>query len=377
MKISCIPLFFAFLIIISASPVLAGYDKNYVGDMVEYDAKYEDTFVHLARDHNLGYVEIRAANPDVDPWLPGAGTDIILPKRHLFPDAPKEGIVINIPEMRLYAFVNGDLPPSTFPIGIGREGLATPLGQTKIVRKKDGPTWRPTARMRQEDPELPASVGPGPENPLGSHALYLGWPQYLIHGTNRPFGIGRRISSGCIRLYPEDISQLFGVIPTGTPVRVVDQPVKVAWIDDELFLEAHTQIDQAIEMEETGRISSPKLSDDDMDRIIKAAGVHSDRLRWPIIRKAIRERNGYPVAIARAPGYVVGRNADESNQNMQKTDAEVESVRMRAIQELEDIYQSENGDENPSPSASNVDEPKEMVDSIPYRERFSYRALNQ
>ncbi|MFP4313041.1 MAG: L,D-transpeptidase family protein [Alphaproteobacteria bacterium] len=280
---------------------LAAYDKPYVGEQKIYIADEDDTLVHIARDHMLGFVEMRAANPFVDPWLPGNGTELILPARHILPDAPREGIVINLPEMRLYAFVNGDEEPATFPLGIGREGLETPTGITTVVRKKEGPTWRPTARMRREDPKLPESVPPGPENPLGTHALYLGWPTYALHGTNKPYGIGRRISSGCIRLYPENITQLFEMVPTGTKVTVVDQPVKLAWIEDVLYMEAHPDLEQAIQMEETGQVYSAKLRNEDMDLIIKAAGEHKDRLHWATIRNEIRNRTGMPVMIARKP----------------------------------------------------------------------------
>ncbi len=285
--------------------VSAGYDKPYVGEMIDYDARYEDTFVHLARDYNLGFTELRAANPYVDPWLPGRGTDLIMPTRHLLPDAAREGVVINLADMRLYAFINGDEAPYHTPIGIGREGLNTPEGSTKITRKKEGPTWTPTPRMRKEDPELDAFYPPGPENPLGTHALYLGWPTYALHGTNRPFGIGRRISSGCIRLYPEKITELFELIPVGTKVTVVNQPIKVAWIDNQLFLEANPSLEQSVAMEEMGEVPEEKLSNDEMKLIIKTAGQFQDRLRWPAIRKALKERNGYPVAIARRPSVEV------------------------------------------------------------------------
>jgi L,D-transpeptidase ErfK/SrfK len=289
---------------VSAHDAHAGYDKPYIGDMIEHKAAYEDTFVHLARKYGLGYVEMRAANPEVDPWVPGAGARLTLPTRHILPDAPKNGIVINLPEMRLYAFVNGDNAPETFPIGVGREGLDTPTGTTKVVRKKDGPTWRPTLRMRKEDPSLPQSIPPGPENPLGTHALYLGWPTYALHGTNRPFGIGRRISSGCIRLYPENITELYNMIPVGTKVTVVNQPLKFAWIDDYLYLEAHPTMKQAIEMEETGRIEFHTMTKAEEKKIIRAAGDFASRLRWPAIRTILKERRGYPVAIARRPRYI-------------------------------------------------------------------------
>ena len=283
------------------------YDKNYIGETVEYSAVFEDTFIHLARKNGLGFVEMRAANPKIDPWIPGEGTKLIIPSRHLLPDVKREGIVINLPEMRVYAFVNGDKAPSTYPIGIGREGLSTPTGKTEIVRKKDGPTWRPTPRMRKEDPELPESVPPGPDNPLGTHALYLGWPAYLIHGTNRPYGIGRRVSSGCIRLYPENIKMLFKEIEVGTEVNVINQPVKVAWIENELYLEVHPDLEQAILMEETGQVKHRDISDEDMKRITSAAGEFQDRLRWPTIRAAFRERKGYPLLIARVPKSFIDR----------------------------------------------------------------------
>lgn len=276
----------------------AAYDKPYVGDMATYTARYEDTLVHIARDYGLGYVEIRSANPGVDPWIPGKDREITLPLRHLLPDSPHEGIVINLPEMRLYAYVNKEKAPVTYPLGIGRDGLETPTGQTSIVRKVAGPSWRPTERMRKEKPELPEIVPAGPENPLGTHALYLGWPEYAVHGTNRPFGIGRRVSSGCIRLYPEDIKSLYQKIEPGTPVYVVDQPVKAAWIEGTLYIEAHADMAQAQEMEETGQISTTSLFDSDLARIMKSAGKDESLVDWALVRNVIRERKGYPVAVA-------------------------------------------------------------------------------
>ena len=282
---------------------LADYDLPYIGENKTYRAKYEDTFVHLARDYNLGFVEMRAANPGIDPWIPGSGKKLTLPMRHILPDAPRKGIVINLADMRLYAFVNGDAEPYSFPIGIGREGLNTPEGSTTVVRKVQGPIWRPTPRMRKEKPELPEVVYPGPENPMGTHAMYLGWSQYAIHGTDKPFGIGRRSSSGCIRMYPEGILKLYDLIPVGTKVTVVNQPIKAAWIGDRLYIEAQPSVDQAIAMEENGAVMEHKLTEADMSRIIKVAGEFKDKVRWAAVRTAVRERAGYPVEIARRPGY--------------------------------------------------------------------------
>ena len=305
MRLNALKLLILPLLAVWAGPAQAEYALPYVGEIIKYDARYEDTFVHLARDYNLGFTELRAANPYVDPWLPGSGTDLILPTRHLLPQGPRDGVVINLADMRLYAFINGDEAPWHTPLGVGREGLNTPEGTTKIVRKKEGPTWTPTPRMRREDPELKPFYGPGPDNPLGTHALYLGWPTYALHGTNRPFGIGRRISSGCIRLYPEKIIELYDMIPIGTKVTVVNQPIKVAWIDDELYLEANPSLEQSVAMEEMGEVPEEKITNDEMHFIIKTAGEWQDRLRWPAIRKALKARNGYPVAIARRPSVEV------------------------------------------------------------------------
>jgi len=215
--------------------------------------------------------------------------------------------------------------------------LNTPVGKTSVVRKKDGPTWTPTPRMRREDPELKPYYPPGPDNPLGTHALYLGWPTYAIHGTNKPFGIGRRISSGCIRMYPENIVKLFDVIPVGTPVQVVNQPIKLAWIDNRLYLEAHPDMEQAIQMEEYGVVSSPKLSEEDLKRIIKVAGAYEDKLRWPAIRMAIKERKGYPIEIARRSDSDALENAAQDKGDVtakiEAMDPEVQEI----INEMTDL----------------------------------------
>ncbi len=276
----------------------AHYTKPYIGQMQEVTASYEDTLVHIGREYGVGFVEMRAANPSVDPWLPGSGTDIIIPTLNILPDAVHEGVVINLAEMRLYYYKTPNSQPLTFPIGIGRDGLKTPLGITSVVRKKDAPTWTPTDRMRKEDPTLPISVPPGPDNPMGSHALYLGFPTIAIHGTNKPYGIGRRVSSGCIRMFPEDITQIFDMAPVGTKVTVVDQPIKAAWIDNRLFLEVHPTQEQAAIMEHEGTVPDYQLSERDLSYIMRVAGKDVKNLDWQKIRKVVKERKGYPIPIA-------------------------------------------------------------------------------
>jgi L,D-transpeptidase ErfK/SrfK len=278
----------------------AGLLDTYGGmrETTTYRATHEDTLLDVARRFSLGYVEIVAANPGTDPWIPGEGTTVVLPTVHLPPDAASEGIVINLADMRLYYFAEPGGPMQSFPIGIGREGLLTPLGSTEVVRKTKDPTWRPTARMRSENPELPAAVPAGPDNPLGNRAMYLGWPQYLIHGTNKPLGIGRRTSSGCVRMYPEDVEYLYDQVPIGTKVTVVDQPIKLAWIDDALYIEAHPTQAQSDQIEMSGKFD-PILDSSVVDQVLEVAGDKAPTLDWSRIREATIERRGYPIRITR------------------------------------------------------------------------------
>lgn len=225
-------------------------DTDVVGRLRHTTVQGEETLLDIARAYDLGYDEMLAANPGVDPWTPPAGQRLLLPTAHVLPDAQREGIVINLAARRLYYY-----PPQrsgasrrviTHPIGIGREGWATPLGRTTVAKKHAAPAWTVPASIRREHAAkgnpLPAVVPPGPQNPLGSHALRLGWSSILIHGTSKPAGIGMRVSHGCMQLYPEDIAPLFDAVPVGTPVTVVDQPYLVGLGADGLLLEAHEPV---------------------------------------------------------------------------------------------------------------------------------------
>jgi len=206
----------------------------------------EDTFSDIARRFNLGYEEMVRANPGIDPWVPGVGREIVLPTQYVLPDAPREGLVINLAQLRVFYFpkVKEGEPRTviTHPIGIGKIGWSTPLGTTKITSKVKDPTWHPPASVRKEHREagdpLPARVPPGPDNPLGNRMMRLGWPSYLVHGTNKPYGVGMRSSHGCMRFYPEDILQLYDDIPVGTKVTVVDQPFVFGWHQGALYVQA-------------------------------------------------------------------------------------------------------------------------------------------
>lgn len=266
-----------------------------------YVTRAQDTLLDIAHDHDLGYVEIRAANPGTDPWLPGEGKMLTLPSQHVLPTAPRRGIVINLPELRLYYYpATGE--PRSFPIGIGGEGKETPVGRTRIAEKRVHPTWVPTKSEHEEDPDLPQAVGPGPDNPMGDFALYLAWKGYAVHGTNKPYSIGRRDSHGCIRLYPQDIEWLFRAIAIGMPVTVVDQPVKLGWSAGELYLEIHPTQEEADLLETEGAPRSTEAADAD-DLVAKAAGADAARLDWYTIHLAENRRDGVAVQITRPIPY--------------------------------------------------------------------------
>jgi L,D-transpeptidase ErfK/SrfK len=272
-----------------------------VGSPMTYVTEEQDTLLDVARAYDLGYVEIRAANPGMDPWLPGAGKTVTLPTQFVLPNAPRRGMVINLPELRLYYFPpRGE--PRSFPIGIGGEGKETPVGRTRIADKRPHPVWVPTKSEHAEDPDLPPAVGPGPDNPMGDYALYLGWKGYAIHGTNKPYSIGRRDSHGCIRLYPEDIEWLYRETATGTPVTVVNQPAKAGWSGGELYLEVHPTQQDADALEAEGMPRSTEAIDAD-DLVIKAAGADAARLDWYTIHLAEARRDGVAVQVTRPIPY--------------------------------------------------------------------------
>jgi len=255
-------------------PILGGRypiepGQEVVGELQVMRTEYEDTFIEIARTYGLGFDELVAANPGVDPWLPGAGTRVLLPTRFVLPRAPREGIVLNIASKRLFYYPppsdgdsDGDGEPrvvETYPIGIGRAGWATPTGATTVVSKARDPVWFVPRSVREEhlvagDP-LPKQVPPGPDNPLGAHVLALGIPGYLLHGTNKPagvgmrvshgcVGVGMRVSHGCVRLFPENIEHLYGRVEIGTPVRIVNQPYLFGRLAGDLVFEAHAPLQE-------------------------------------------------------------------------------------------------------------------------------------
>jgi L,D-transpeptidase ErfK/SrfK len=221
---------------------------------------------------------------------------VILPAYYLLPEVPRRGIVINLVQHRLFYFPPGGNAVETFPIGVGVQGRSTPLGITRITRKEVHPVWHVPSSIRAEQPDLPGEVGPGPDNPLGDYAMALGWPSYLIHGTNQPYGVGRNVSHGCIHLYPEDMAHLFSEVAVGTPVRVIDHEVATAWIGNDLYVAVFPNKRQAEALSIRDALI-PDIPPDLTKQVKKAALGHRTRVDWRAVATAGRDRTGIPLRV--------------------------------------------------------------------------------
>jgi L,D-transpeptidase ErfK/SrfK len=270
-------------------------DAEVVGQDQTVVTVYEDTLYDLAHKYSLGSEEIIRVNPGVDPWLPGAGKTLVVPGRHILPPGPREGIVVNLPEHRLYYYPkpkrDGSREVITYPVSIGKMDWRTPLGLTHVIQKEKNPNWYPPESVRKEhaaagDP-LPAVVPAGPDNPLGAYAMRLaaGNGTYLIHGTNNPIAVGLAVTHGCVRMYPDDVAALFPLIPVGTPVRLINEPVKVAWVDGELLLEAHPPVDAQ------GQSVEPSI--EQFAELMRAAvGDTTAAINWDYAREVLQKADG-------------------------------------------------------------------------------------
>jgi len=301
------------LIVLAETYTLPPDDVDVIGTVSTIIANDDDTLVDLARAYGLGYFDMVRANPDVDPWLPGAGTEIVLPKQFVLPPGPRRGIVLNLAEYRMYYFPEPSAGEArvvqTFPVSIGRMDWATPLGAARVTAKSVKPTWYPPQSIRDEHAAdgrpLPPVVPPGPDNPLGEFAMRLSLPGYLIHGTNRPAGVGMRVTHGCIRMFPEDIEFLFPQVAVNTGVRIINEPVKLGWDGDRLVMEAHPLLESApVETVEEGEV--PEDVDAVMpaepltlvtERFISVTDDRRGRLDWDEVERQLKIASGIPRSV--------------------------------------------------------------------------------
>jgi L,D-transpeptidase ErfK/SrfK len=264
-----------------------------IGRLAFISLKKGDTLPDIARHFSLGINGVSAANPGVDIWVPKAGERIMLPLSFILPDAHRKGIVLNLAAMRLFQF-KGDsesLVVLTYPVGVGTEERPSPTGQMYVERKAFRPTWHVPASIaedhRKKGDPLPATVLPGPQNPLGECALYLSKSTYLIHGTNKPASIGLRATNGCIRLYPEDVKKLYENTPVKTPVCIVNQPYLIGQRNGVVYMEVHAPPED-LDADEFNKIYTK------LRNIEKESGRTLD---WSKVKKVLAEARGIPVPI--------------------------------------------------------------------------------
>ena len=278
--------------------VLESPEQTVVGEPQIVFTRDTDTFSDLAREYGLGYDELVAANPGVDPWLPGENTPILLPTQYVLPDTPRRGVILNIASKRLFhypAVEEGErVQVMTYPIGIGRVGWETPLGDTEVVAKARDPHWYVPWSVQQEHKEmgdpLPPVVPPGPDNPLGSHVLKLQMPGYLIHGTNQPYGVGMRVSHGCVRLYPENIELLYSMVDVGESVSIINEPFLVGRLNGELYLESHTPLEDDAHTPEE-RLQSV------LDNARDSSGAFNEQAEQDYAKAIADDARGVPVRV--------------------------------------------------------------------------------
>jgi len=270
-------------------------DQNLIGDLASLQSRRHDTLSDIARHYGLGYTEISLANPQLDAWNLQDGDTVLLPLSFIVPEAPRKGIVLNLANMRLFHYpLKHHNRVETYPVGIGRDGWNTPVGLTEIISKRKDPVWSVPESIQREhealgDP-LPKVVKAGPDNPLGAYALPLGINGYLIHGTNKPYGIGMQVSHGCVQLYPEDIEALFEQVKIGTPVRIVHQPYLIAWKDGALYLEAHPPLEKWAK-------STAKLQQEAKDKLRGQALVYQTPVDWDKVEQVLQRSDGVPTPV--------------------------------------------------------------------------------
>jgi L,D-transpeptidase ErfK/SrfK len=373
--------FFLTLTIALAFPIFTSaesFDLPVAGDSVigglEYVYSREDeTLIDIAREFDLGYDQIVAANPNTNRWIPGEGTKVTLPHLYVLPNKVRKGIVLNIAELRLYYYPTsskqGNGAVHTFPVSIGRMDWKTPLGTTRIVKKERNPIWRPTQSIKQEHAlegdVLPDQIAGGsPENPLGLFALRLGFPEYLIHGVDerKTYGIGMRVTHGCIRMYPDDIEKLFALVPLHTSVEIMNQPIKAGWLNNRLYLEVHQPLNEG---EDDSAPDLPRIAVDQVLAYIRKEFGDNLAFEESLVIAITNEGNGIPQEIAirtPQPGHApydssVSTRTDKSPRN--ETDSEYQKAVERYLAPTE-FNEAELS--NPSlPEAQNALTAKEAV----------------
>lgn len=294
-KFFCLSILF-FHNVFALNFTLSADNDTVLGSLKKAKTISGDTLTSMARRFDMGIMELIEANPNLKlDKIYRADQPFTVPSEFILPDTPHKGIVVNLAELRLYFYVPNTNKLMTFPVGIGRQGWETPLGETYITGKKLNPTWTPTERIKSahldDGKRLPQIFLPGSDNPLGGRALYLAIPQILMHGSNDPAGIGRRSSAGCIRMQPEAIESFYPLVSKGLPVTFVDEPIKLGWRNNDLYVEVHMPLqDHLIH-------NTDPLKKELHDLIDKETAKYPALIDWKTANIAVDEQRGYPIKI--------------------------------------------------------------------------------
>jgi len=273
-------------------------EGDLIGEVYTVIAEDGDTLIDIGHAHGIGYEEMVRANPGTSIWAPFAGTEVVIPGRFILPEGPRRDLVVNVAEMRLYYYPpaeEGKTPRvETYPIAVGRMDWKTPLGTTRITAKEKNPAWYPPQSIIREHAEqgrhLPGVVPPGPDNPMGSRKMRLGIPGYLIHGTNRPEGVGMRVTHGCIRMLPEDIEALFPRLPIGTQVRLINETLKLGWAAGILHVQAYPYLEE-------GDGTTIQRITDALDAVDTAVSGLDYAVDYARLREVVEVPRGMPVPL--------------------------------------------------------------------------------
>lgn len=271
--------------------------SNIIGENQIHSLKKDETLSDIARKYNIGYYELLEANPQLNPKDLLVGTELLIPTQFILPNAPHRGIVVNIAELRLYYYLPDQKNVLSEPVGIGKRGWETPTGTARIIDHRKDPTWTAPQSVRDDLAKrgifIPPVTPPGPDNPLGKYAMRISIPGYVIHGTNRPAGVGRRVSAGCFRLYPEGIELLFNMVDIGEEITIVNQVFKTGWSGDgRLFLEVHRPL-----FEQRKNIKGDQIFTYSKEPLAKALEGKRVYVNWEKVRLVGRQQTGIPMMV--------------------------------------------------------------------------------
>lgn len=345
--------------------------NDVIGEIRYVTPNKHESLADLTIRYEMGYEELKWANPGINPWLLNEQRPILLPLQFILPEGKRSGIVSNIPEMRTYYFLKDSDTVYVYPVGVGRMDWKTPLGSWSITRKQENPAWYPPASIRREHEEmgrgtLPGVVPAGPDNPLGTRVLRLSLPSYLLHGTNEQTGIGMRVTHGCMRFYPQHIEQLYDIVPTNTLVTFLNEPVKFGFLDNDLLIEVHPPLDE-------DNLSVADLKAKALSQLERYLNDHPNTsVNYDLVNLAVEQQSGVPIII----GQKISKNiSTQTNKPLPQSAPTTPALELFSTPESIDVMTSESS--RKSPSARQVIPETSLNESQPLKLKQSSKATTR